>query len=155
MCGIALYWVSIGFGKHLDQLPRSNSELAKILFIVGLVYNTGLTVIRMSVLLTYVRIFRIVPVYRVVFWIVAFLIISWGIAIDVMAIFTCTPTHKEWDWTTPGHCLNYRKAFLRTAVTNIVIDFILLVLPMPMLWKLQKETSTKIALIVVFSAGYW
>ena len=118
-------------------------------------YNTGLTVIKMSVLLSYVRIFRIVLVYRVVFWIVAFLIIGWGIAINTMAIFQCTPIHKAWDLTIPGHCLNLSKTYLGTAITNIVIDFILLVLPIPMLWKLHIQTSSKIALIVVFSAGYW
>ena len=147
--------MSIGLGKHFDQIPGSHSELTKVLFIIAFVYNTGLTAIKMSVLFSYVRIFRIVLVYRIVFWIVAFLIISWGIAINSMAIFQCIPIHKAWDLTVPGHCLSFSKTFLGTAITNIVIDFILLVLPIPMLWKLHIETSSKIALIFVFSAGYW
>ena len=155
MCGIGLYWVSIGLGKHIDQIPGSHSELAKLLFIVDLIYTTGLTVIKMSVLLSYVRVFRTVLVYRVIFWIVAFLIISWVIAISFMAIFSCAPIHKAWDSTLPGHCQPYYKIFLGAAIPNIVIDFILLVLPIPMLWRLHVERSSKIALAAVFSAGYW
>ena len=147
--------MSIGLGKHIDQIPGSHSELAKLLLIDNLIYNTGLTVVKMSVLLFYVRVFRIVLVYRVIFWIVAFLIISWGIAINFLAIFACTPVHRYWDPTVPGTCLNKNLTFLGATVPNIVIDFILLVLPIPMLWRLHVETSTKFALVGVFSAGYW
>ena len=154
MCGIGLYWVSIGLGKHIDQIPGSASELAKVLFIVDLIYNTGLTVIKMSVLLFYVRVFGIV-LDRFVFWIVAFLIIGWGISMNFKVVFNCAPIHKAWDPTLPGHCLSLYKTFLGTAISNIVIDFVLLVLPVPMLWRLRIEISNKIALVAVFSAGYW
>lgn len=147
--------MSIGLGKHIDQILGSHSELAKVLFIVDLIYNTGLTVIKMSVLLSYVRVFQIVLVYRFIFWTVAFLIVGWGISMNFMAIFTCVPIHKAWDSTLPGHCSSLYKTFLGLAIPNIVIDFILLVLPVPMLWRLHMETSSKIALVAIFSAGYW
>ncbi|KAL9066444.1 MAG: hypothetical protein Q9161_007583 [Pseudevernia consocians] len=155
ICGISLYWVSIGLGKHIDQIPGSHSELVKLLLIDDLIYNTGLTVVKLSVLLFYVRIFRIVLVYQVIFWIVAFLVISWGIAINFLAIFSCTPIHKSWDPTIPGHCLKTGNTFLGATIPNIVIDFILLLLPIPMLWRLHVEILSKIALVGVFSAGYW
>ena len=155
MCGIGLYWVSIGLGKHIDQVPGPHSEVAKVLFVVDMVYNTGLTLIKMSVLVSYVRIFRIVLVYRFIFWIVAFLIIGWDIALSLSSVFTCAPIHKAWDSTVPGHCISDSKVFLGTAIPNIAIDFIILVLPIPMLWRLHLELSRKIALVAVFSAGYW
>ena len=147
--------MSIGFGKHIDQIPESRTELAKLVFIVDFIYDTGLTVIKMSVLLFYVRIFLIVQVYRVIFWIVAFLIISCGIAMDFSALFSCIPIRKAWDLTLPGHCLPSNKVYLGIAILNIVIDFMLLVLPIPMLWSLHMKISSKIGLVTVFSAGYW
>ena len=147
--------MTVGLGKHIDQIPGSASQLPKLLFIGNIIYNTGLTVIKMSVLLFYVRVFGIVLVYRFIFWIVAFLIIGWGIAINFMAIFGCAPIHRAWNPTLPGHCASLDQTLLGTAISNIVVDFILLVLPVPMLWRLQMETSNKIALVAVFSAGYW
>ena len=147
--------MSIGLGKHIDQIPSSHSELLKLLFIDILIYNTGLTVIKLSVLLFYNRVFRIVFVYRIIFWIVTFLIVSWGIAINFLAIFTCDPVPLYWDRTIPGTCLNRSKTFLGATMPNIVIDFILLILPMPMLWRLHIQISSKVALVGVFSAGYW
>ena len=147
--------MSIGLGKHINQVPGSHSELWKLLFIAELIYNTGLTVVKLSVLLFYARVFRIVFVYRIIFWIVAFLIVGWGIAINFVAIFVCNPVPRYWDQTIPGKCLNDGKAFLGTTIPNIVIDFILLILPMPMLWRLQTKISSKVALVGVFSAGYW
>ena len=154
MCGVVLYNVTTGLGKHIDQISGSHSELAKLRLIVDLIYNTGLTVIKMSVLLFYVRVFRIV-VHRFIFWIVAFLIIGWGISTNFMSTFSCVPVHKAWDSTVPGHCSSLFKSFLGTAIPNIVIDFILLVLPVPILWRLHMKIPSKIALVAVFSAGYW
>ena len=150
-----LYWVSIGLGKHVDQISGSHSELAKLLFIENIIYNTGLTAIKMSVLLFYVRVFGIVLVYRFIFWIVAFLVIGWGISMNFMSIFSCAPIRKAWDSTLPGHCHPLSKIFLGTAVSNIVIDFILLVLPVLMLWRLRMQISNKIALVAVFAIAYW
>ena len=147
--------MTVGLGKHIDQIPGSASELAKLLFIENLIYNTGLTVIKMSVLLFYVRVFGIVLVYRFIFWIVAFLIIGWGISMNCMAAFGCAPIDKAWNSTLPGHCDSLDKTLLGTAISNVVIDFILLVLPVPMLWRLRMEISNKIALVAFFSAGYW
>ena len=147
--------MSIGLGKHIDQVPGPYSELAKLLFIVEIIYTTGLTVVKMSVLLFYVRVFGIVRVYRFIFWIVAFLITGWGISMNFMGIFSCAPIHTAWDSTVLGHCDSSYKTDLGAAIPNIAIDFILLILPVPMLWRLHTEISSKIALVAVFSAGYW
>ncbi len=156
ICGLSLYWVSIGFGKHINQIPKSHDpELAKLLFVDNLLYNTGLTIVKMSVLLFYVRIFKTVKTYKLMFWITACLILGWCIAINFLALFTCTPVHKSWNPETPGHCLPQSKTFLGATIPNILIDFLLLVLPMPMLWRLHIKSSHKVALVGVFAAGYW
>lgn len=103
----------------------------------------------------YVRVFKTVVAYRVAFWITGAIIVSWCVAINFLATFTCIPVHKSWAPAVPGHCLDSSSTFLGATIPNIVIDFILLVLPMPMLLKLQIEISSKVALIGVFAAGYW
>ena len=124
------------------------------LLITNLVYNTGLALVKLSVLLFYIRIFRIVSSYRTAFWAVGAAIVGSGIAINFLALFTCSQVPNAWNLTVDGRCLDTQQTFAATAIANLLIDFLLLVLPMPMLWQLHINTSRKCALIGVFAAGY-
>ena len=153
ICGVSLYWVSIGLGRHISQIPGPHTRLSKLLIVNLILFNTGFTVARLSVLLFYVRIFRSVHTYRMVFWAVGSLIIGSCIATNFLAIFSCTPIHKAWDPATPGHCLDPSRTFLGSNILNFLIDIILLVIPIPMIWKLSLSTSSRVGLIVVFCSG--
>lgn len=156
ICAVSLYWASAGMGKHIDRIPVSRQpELSKLLFVGNLIYNTGLTAVKMSVLLFYVRVFRIVYTYRIFFFITAALILGWFLAINFLVLFACDPPRKSWDPTTPGTCLDSSFTFLGATIPNLLIDLVLLVLPMPMVWKLQTDLGHKVALLGVFAAGYW
>ena len=147
--------MSVGLGKHISQVPGPHSRLSLTLFVVNQVYNTGLTLVRISVLLFYCRVFQTVRVYRVSFWIVGAILLGWGITFNFLAIFTCVPVNKSWKPNIPGHCLNTHHTFLGATISNVLADFILLVLPMPMLWQLHIDTPRKFGLAGVFAAGYW
>ena len=125
------------------------------LLVTNLVYNTGLALVKLSVLLFYIRVFRIVPSYRIAFWTVGAAIVGCGIAIDFLALFTCSQVPNAWNLTVSGRCLGTQQTFAATAIANLLMDLVLLVLPMPMLWQLHISTSRKCALIGVFAAGYW
>ena len=156
LSALSIHWVNVGLGKHIDQVPSSrHSELALILFVFDFIYNTGLTIVKMSVLCFYIRIFQTVFMYKIFFWVAGALIISWCVTFNFLSLFTCVPIHKSWDLQTPGFCLSHGPIFLATAIPNILIDFLLLVLPMPMIWRLHLDTGRKVALLGVFAAGYW
>ena len=149
---IFIHWVAVGFGKHED--PATLSAVALTEFVVNLLYNTALTLVKLSALLFYHRLFGTTRSFRIALWITAGICLGWFIAIDFMAIFVCVPVEKYWNPIIPGHCLNQQKTFLGTAVPNIVTDLIILLLPMPMVWKLQTRLSLKIYLVFTFVAGY-
>lgn len=76
-----------------------------------------------------------------------------GCTITFFAI--CRPMKYNW---TPGpealaNCGNLNMKFLLSAVFNLILDVGILILPMPMLWRLQMNTTKKIALSVVFGLG--
>ena len=156
LCALEVYWASLGLGKHINQTHAPPSQLALVLFIEDFIYNTGLTLIKISVLMFYVRVFGTVRIYRIIFWIVGAMLTAWGVGINFLALFTCSPIRKSWDSKTPGHCLNTkgRDDFVAAAVPNILLDLVLLVLPMPMLWRLHLTTPRKFGLVGVFIAGY-
>lgn len=145
----------IGLGKHISEVGASLSQLALVLFVENFIYNTGLTLVKMSVVLFYMRFFGTVRVYRYLLWISGFLVVGWFIAITSVAVFMCAPIRKQWQPTVPGHCIDPHACFLGATITNVIIDFILLVLPAPMLWRVNVKASRKAGLVGVFATGYW
>ena len=51
------------------------------------------------------------------------------------------------------HCIDQIKFELAAAMLNIVIDFVIIVLPLPTIWSLQLPRRQKLALSGVFMLG--
>lgn len=154
ICALSIHWVYLGLGQHFVRVHTPHAKLGFVLFVVDFVYNTGLTLVKLSVLMFYARVFGIVRASRIAFWIVGVMLVAWCIAIDFVALFACIPIQKSWDSSVPGHCRDRQTNFIGAAIPNIVTDFILLILPVPLLWHLQTSVRRKIGLIGVFAAGY-
>ena len=80
---------------------------------------------------------------------------AWLIAAWISTIFQCVPVRKAWETVEGGHCIAQWSWFLGTAIPSLVIDFCILVMPMPILWRLQMNTSRKVWIMGVFLCGYW
>jgi hypothetical protein len=63
------------------------------------------------------------------------------------------PVAKFWNKDLPGNCLSFEALWFFNASMNIITDIALLVLPMPLLSKLQLPRTQKIALMGVFAMG--
>ena len=155
LCALGLYWVSLGFGKHLREVLDSVTQIALVLFIFSFLYNTGLTLVKLSVLMFYRRVFGITRAKLIIYWIVGALLVGWFVAINFLNLFACTPVAKSWEHNLPGSCTDSKMDLIGTAIPNIFTDLILLILPMPVLWRLQMGLSRKLALAGVFAVGYW
>lgn len=66
----------------------------------------------------------------------------------------CQPVQFNWDKTIPGECHNENLAYLLAGITNLIIDVLVVVLPIPMLWGLQMPLTKKIGVIGMFSLGF-
>ncbi len=76
------------------------------------------------------------------------------IVITTMLLFHCSPVQKAFDPTiTSGGCIDIAILFIATAVSNIVTDIILFVLPIRMVLQLRMGVGQKIGAIVVFGIG--
>lgn len=69
------------------------------------------------------------------------------------AVFSCLPIHGFWDHETPANCVNTLHYYLGVAIPNIATDIVLLVLPMPLIWRLQITLSQKVAVTGIFVLG--
>lgn len=75
------------------------------------------------------------------------------IASTCASIFQCTPIHRAWNRTLPGHCIDIAKSWYGNAGYSIAMDLIILLLPMPMIASLQLPFGQKAALMFVFALG--
>lgn len=80
--------------------------------------------------------------------------IAWALSVSIAIFLDCQPFRYTWDKTIPGgHCINQNAQSFGVTATNIVTDIVVLVLPIPWLWKLQMESSRKLAIILLFLLG--
>ncbi|KAI9656617.1 MAG: hypothetical protein M1821_004824 [Bathelium mastoideum] len=156
LCALSIWFVSLGFGLHVEEALHHGSphRWDLILWIVNLVYNTGLSCVKLSVVLFYFRVFRQIGLYRYAFWTAAFLVVAWCIGNNFLSIFVCFPVQSYWTGTPHRYCITNGDGFLEATISNVIIDFIILLLPMPICWRLHLTTKRKIALVGAFICGY-
>ena len=75
-----------------------------------------------------------------------------------MTIFACRPIAATFNYKMRYAPTTVCKIFAPTVTNifgfcNIIVDFILLIMPMPLLWKLQMTTAKKIGVSIVFANG--
>ncbi|KAI9648300.1 hypothetical protein NHQ30_002932 [Ciborinia camelliae] len=159
--GLTLHWTTLGLGKHVYAVPLNDViEGLQVLYIGTFFFYLGVGFAKFSCLIYYVRIFTIQnKFFRAGIWISGGLVAAWLVVCMLGAIWQCTPIAKAWDPLLPGHCLDYFSWSTTSShsilnVSNIVIDVLILLLPMPMIWTLNMG-RVRIALFIgVFVAGY-
>lgn len=60
---------------------------------------------------------------------------------------------KYLDWSHRKHCIQAEISWSGYAISDVVTDLILLLFPVPLVWKLQLTLSKKISVLVVFLLG--
>ena len=148
--GIAVHY---GFGKH--QLMLSLDHIKKFLlndWTVQIMFASAISVTRLSLLVFYHRLF---PVRRftIVAVIMGVILIAWWISFLFAIIFSCVPVGSFWDKSIVGDCVNEHTLSWGVTGSELVVNIILLVLPIPWLWDLRLALTKKLALIGVFLLG--
>lgn len=85
------------------------------------------------------------------------LVAGYGIAFIVATALQCWPVQYAWEqvdesWGT-GTCNNIHIQGWMSAIFNIILDIIMLVLPLKKLWSLQMKLKKKLMIMFMFSLG--
>ncbi|KAH7310895.1 hypothetical protein B0I35DRAFT_489801 [Stachybotrys elegans] len=64
------------------------------------------------------------------------------------------PIERAWIPTMPGRCLNTGTLWMGSGISSLIIDVFILMLPLPILWRLQMKTARKLQISGVFVCGY-
>ena len=139
------------------QSPHlSNRTLKSAQYSYGseITYCLVITGIKSSILCMYLRLFSVNKAFARAVYAFLVVVVGWGIATLLSTIFQCTPISAAWDPSiTNGHCLVYPSWFIGTSIPSILIDFGILILPIPMIWRLKLSTEKKAGLTSIFLLG--
>ncbi|KAL6870387.1 hypothetical protein J3F83DRAFT_677151 [Trichoderma novae-zelandiae] len=137
---------------ELESMPDENVlNFGKTQYIGAPFYVLGIWGFKTSLLVSYVR---LVPgTYRLLPISIAVIVTMAHIAFMLVFLFLCIPVEKQWEPLVPGHCADAVPFYLTFSSLTIVFDVITLVLPFPILIKLQMKIRRKIALLCLFALG--
>lgn len=77
-------------------------------------------------------------------------------SLGLTATFECTPVSYQWEQTkegAKGKCIDVAAFYDWMSFPNIVTDAVLLVLPLPMIFRLQLSRHQKVGLVFIFATG--
>ena len=109
--------------------------------------------IKFSILSFYHRIFSVSRPFIITLWCVGVFIFCYSMAQTFGAIFQCVPIRAAWDPTVPRRCIRTDLGATIIAALNVVTDFVVLTLPMPLLWHLQSSRKQRYQIMGIFLLG--
>ena len=117
-----------------------------------IIWVIAVTCIRGSVIILYLRIFRTrsfgLACYAVLASNIVFLL-----ATVLSDCLICQPIAYRWDRSLSGHCGTQKSLDLFIGVGNLLLDITTVVMPTPVVWRLQIPLSKKAIITVFFGMG--
>ena len=152
-----MHMASNGLGRPSDEVTAAEyEEIFRTVFVLFLFYDTAVALPKTSALFFYTRLFGSTGrAFRYATWLGHFFVATWVVVIFIVTVFMCNPPQKFWLPDTAGTCLPVGIPWLSSAIPTTLIDLYVIILPLPMLWKLQLKPSRKFLVTCVFLCGYW
>ncbi|KAH6974239.1 hypothetical protein BKA56DRAFT_645444 [Ilyonectria sp. MPI-CAGE-AT-0026] len=143
-----------GFCAHSWEMSLAHYErYALISYIAAPVYMLCNGFTKLSLLSFYLHLSP-QKWFRVSVWTSIVIVAIYTIVITFMMFFVCNPPRKAFDFkVVGGSCTDAAILYMATAVSNIVTDVILFVLPIRMIYKLHMPKIQKFGAIFVFGVG--
>ncbi|KAM0429219.1 hypothetical protein ACHAPT_006433 [Fusarium lateritium] len=151
--------VVIGGAGHSANDLRPDLHLShfkKIFLSAQIFYAWELLAVKISIIILMQRLFYVsLAWFRVMSWVSIVLSVAWALYTSFLGFMICKPIKSAWDINTPAKdCGNYVVGFSAVAVFDIVTDLVIFLPAIKIVSGLQMARPHKIALLVVFAAGF-
>ncbi|KAH8890587.1 hypothetical protein GQ53DRAFT_721375 [Thozetella sp. PMI_491] len=145
-----------GLGKDVWAVPYDSITLFGFYFyIIEIIYFALICLLKMSLLLFFLRIFP-TPLVRRLLWGTVALNIMYGLTFIFIGIFQCRPISfywDKWDGEHQGSCMNINSVGWANAAISIALDVWMLAIPLSQLRSLNLHWKKKIGVGIMFSVG--
>lgn len=115
-------------------------------------YYLSLGLTKASIVLQYRRVFPLQSVQRAC-WAVLAIVMCYTIWTVLGSVFACVPVRAFWTKEAGAQCLNQSAMWYTNAAINILTDFVIILLPMPVIKSLKLARRQKLALYIIFAIG--
>ncbi|KAK3988763.1 hypothetical protein QBC44DRAFT_397737 [Cladorrhinum sp. PSN332] len=157
-----------GLGEHFLMLDsvETASKFLKTLYVVNASYCTSTALIKISLLLQYMRLY---PRGTLLHWTCRYLLIliaAWGLAYSAIAWVPCSPVRDYWlisfdTDTSVVKCYGYgsqnvaifKATYESHAAINMLFDILVMLLPIPLYFNKDAPVQTKRGLVGIVVMG--
>ncbi|KAH6692856.1 hypothetical protein BKA61DRAFT_280099 [Leptodontidium sp. MPI-SDFR-AT-0119] len=152
---VALIWIStVGLGLHVWDVEAENiATIIKLYWIMRQFYVLVQVLLKVSILIFYLRVFPVRWMQISTWLIIAYLLLH-GVAFFIPVIVQCRPIARLWDKRIEGSCIPLVDLLIPGAVFSILEDVVILILPIPCISKLNIGRGKKVSLVTLFSVGF-
>ncbi|KAL4939192.1 hypothetical protein BDV06DRAFT_214513 [Aspergillus oleicola] len=154
--GVGFPLKTYGLGQNIWTIPFDDiDECMKLFFIEEVLYVISTALVKLSMLLLYLRLFPN-RLLRLAIFISLAITTAWAVGSFFAQLFSCQPISyywKQWDQEHVGHCVSHNDLLLSHSIINIVLDVLVIILPMPVLVKLHMSLEKRIGMCLMFAVG--
>ncbi|KAF1993499.1 hypothetical protein P154DRAFT_450033 [Amniculicola lignicola CBS 123094] len=138
----------------MSMSPSDMENNIKMTMAIIVIYKLTMTLIKLSILIMYLRL-AVEKLFARLCIGTMVLLIVWQFIVIVVVPSQCIPLRKAWDFTgmVKGRCINANTFFLTTSAFHIVMDVWILALPVKLFLSIRRPFREKIALFFVFGLG--
>ncbi|KAM5356794.1 hypothetical protein ACJ41O_003440 [Fusarium nematophilum] len=156
-CGATIISMTrYGLGKHITALAPETMILYLRAFWVSIFfYVLALGSVKMTLLLQYLRLMSVSRM-RIVIVVSIYIVMASLVAQMFTVMLQCIPIQAVWDPSVKGKCIPHiTNMWYFNGIFNIVTDFAILAMPLPVLWRLQLPFAQKAFLTFVVGLGFF
>ncbi len=147
-----------GLGRDVWTLSPDNiTAFGRFFFASEILYFTEVSLLKLSLLLFYLRVFP-GPSVRRLLWATVAVDVAIGVVFVLLAVFQCWPIDffwTRWDGQHRGKCLDNNAVAWANAGISIALDIWMLAVPMHQLRGLKLHWKKKVGVGMMFSVGAW
>jgi len=125
----------------------------KYIYVAVVLYNPILALVKLSVLVLLLRLSSNRRSINIMIWALIALTVGIMIPMVVVRIFQCIPISAIWDLSVERHCIAQGPFYIVQAVSTILTDILVLIIPYWIVTGLSMPKRTKIVVISMFCLG--
>ncbi len=122
-------------------------------YAASVAYGPAACSIKLTLLLIFTRLFVNFQKMVIFTYIVMIAMVSYYLTMMVIKIRICTATAGSWNPQIQSTCFNEPALFLADTLMSVVTDFLVLLIPLPLIWKLNLPLKKRLKVIALLCTG--
>lgn len=155
-CAVGASTMAHNGGKHGWDITAAQAKEAAYWFNVASIhYGITICIAKLAVLWLYRRVFsprRWSPFDNSIVFLIVLLILFYT-STTLVKIWECKPRAKVYNPKLPGTCVDVSLLLDISGAFNTLTDFVILLLPVNAVWKMNAKLQKKIIVVLVFTFG--